>query len=401
MHVAVFLQHYHTPDCATAARPHALVAALAARHDVTLVTTDAWRARRLARTTPWVPPGVRLVELRVPYANRMTARQRLASFARYAAGSFARGVRLPARPDVVVASSTPLTTAVVGALVARRYGVPWVFEVRDLWPAFPIQMGAVPGRVLPRLLVAAEHALYRDAARIVALSPDMAAHVQAVPGAAPVTTNVYGADLARLDAVTGADVAALRRAYDLGTEGRLVLYAGSFGRANAIPTLLGAARRLAHRPDARFVFAGDGFHRPDVARAAAAQPNVRLLPPLPMPQALALFRAADLSLASFLDRPVLAANAPGKFFDSLAAGTPVVVTNDGWTRAFVERHGCGWYVPPECPAALAARVAACLDDPAALAAAGRRAAATAAARFDRRRLVARLVRTVETTTARA
>jgi glycosyltransferase involved in cell wall biosynthesis len=195
--------------------------------------------------------------------------------------------------------------------------------------------------------------------------------------------------------VTDADVAALRRAHGLDDGRRLVLYAGSLGRANAIPTLLAAARRLADRLDARFVFAGGGFHRPDVARAAAAQPNVCLLPPLPMPQALALFRAADLSLVSFLDRPVLAANAPGKFFDSLAAGTPVVVTNDGWTRAFVARHGCGWFVPPERPAALAARVAACLDAPDALAAAGRRATAVARARFDRRRLLARLVETIE------
>jgi glycosyltransferase involved in cell wall biosynthesis len=394
VHILTLFQHYHTPDCPTAARPYALVKALAARHRVTLVASDAWKPRRLARRYPWTPPDVEARWVRAPYANAMEPGRRLASFATFAAKALAEALRAE-RPDVILGSSTPLTVPGLAALAARWHRVPWVFEVQDLWPAFPIQMGAVPTPVLRRALVAAEHALYRDAARVVAVSPDMARHVEAVAGAAPVTMNPYGADLAAHGRVTEADLEALRRRFGLPVARRVVAYVGSFGRANALPTMLEAARRLARRSDACVVFAGDGFHREAVAEAASQLPHVHHLPPLPMPEALALFRLADLSLVSFLDRPVLATNAPSKLYDSLAAGTPVVVTNPGWTRAFVAAHGCGWFVPPEDAAALAARVAALLDAPEMLAEAGRRGAAAARTHFDRRRHMAALVATIE------
>ena len=98
---------------------------------------------------------------------------------------------------------------------------------------------------------------------------------------------------------------------------------------------------------------------------------------------LCWFKLADVSLVSFLDRPVLAANSPAKFFDSLGAGTPVLVTNPGWTKRFVEAYRCGWYTPAEDPAALAQRLEAVLDAPQALADAGRRGAAIARQQFDR------------------
>ena len=111
--------------------------------------------------------------------------------------------------------------------------------------------------------------------------------------------------------------------------------------------------------------------------------------------ALALFERADLSLVPFLDRPVLAANAPSKFFDSLAAGTPVVVTNPGWTRRFVERHGCGWFVPPEAPGALADRTRAVLAAPDARARAAQNAREAARRHFNRTRMLDRYTALLE------
>ena len=376
MHVAVFLQHYHTPDCPTAARPYTLVRRLAAEHDVTLVTTNAWKKRRLTHEFDWVPPGVRLHALRVPYENAMPARRRLRVFLKYAVGAVGRGLRMP-RPDVIYGSSTPLTAAAAAALVAAGRRVPWVFEVRDLWPDFPIQMGAVPNLWARRALYGLERRLYRSAAHVVAHSPDIAAHVRRFrPGG--VSSVEYGTDFDLL--ARAAPPAALPRT---ARPPFTVLYAGSFGRANDLPTLLAAARQLKDREDVRFVLTGSGHYEPAVRRAAAQQPNLCLLPPQPYRQALGLFRAADVSVVPFLGLPVLASNAPSKLFDSLAAGTPAVVTNPGWTKTLVEAHGCGWYVPAEQPAALAHQIAALAAGPAACAAAGRRGAALAQQRFDR------------------
>lgn len=247
-----------------------------------------------------------------------------------------------------------------GMALARLHSVPWVFEVHDLWPDFPVQMGAVSSAGVQRALYALERRLYRSAAHVVALSPDMATHVRRYVAAERVSMNPYGTDLALLR--RAAPAPACRP--DVARPGQhLVLYAGALGRANAIPTLLDAARRLRHRPDIAWVFVGDGYHRNTVAAAAREMPNIQLLPPQPYPHTLALFQQATLSITSFIDRPVLRTNAPSKFMDSLAAGTPVVVTNPGWTKQLVMSGGCGWYVPPEDAGALARQVVAALDAP--------------------------------------
>ncbi len=379
MHIAVFLQYYHTPDCPTAARPYALVKRLAQEHEVTLLTTHAWEENRLAHRYSWVPDGVRLVRFDVPYNNEMGPFDRLCTFAHYALRSIGYALRMP-RPDLILGSSTPLTTAVAAGVVATVRRIPWIFEVRDLWPDFPIQMGVVRSTVLQRLLYALERCLYRSAAHVVALSPDMERHVRTVAPSSNVSTMVYGTDRRLLR--NRPDPNQLRRRLSLDRP-HVVLYAGTLGRANAIPTLLDAARRLADRDDVLIGFAGTGYHEDTVRRAAHRHEHIRLLDPLPYPEALSLFSVADVSLVSFRDRPVLAANSPGKFYDSLAVGTPVVVTNPGWTQRFVDRHQCGWSVPPESPIALANQLRALLDAPDRLATAGRRGRTVARQKFDR------------------
>jgi len=362
MHVAIFFQYYHTPDCPTAARPYALVERLARDHEVTVVTTRTWRDKRLTNRFPWVPPGVHLVEFDVPYQNAMTVPHRMRAFVEYAARALSCGLRLPS-PDLIIGSSTPLTTAMVSAAVASFHSVPWIFEVRDLWPAFPVQMDAfsrIPA--LPALLRQVERGLYRDAAHVVTVSPDMTKHVRTVAPDADVATLPYGSDLQLVDAVSNDQRASLRSRFSL-DDRFLVLYAGTFGRANAIPTLLKTAKEFASRSDVLFAFAGHGYHASTVQQAAHQFDHIRHLPPLPYPEALTLFSLADCSLVSFLDRPVLASNSPSKFYDSLATGTPVIVTNPGWTKRFVEANDCGWYVPPESPPLLAEHLQSLLRAP--------------------------------------
>lgn len=385
MHLLYVYQYYNTPDNAATARHYHYLRHLARRHRVTLITSRTYYESRLTDRFPWVPDGVTVHMLDVPYANRMNARARLRAYAGFAAGAVHAGLRGP-RPDLVFGTSTPLTAAWAARQIARLRRVPWVFEVRDLWPDFPVQMGALPGP-MARLLYRMEHRLYHSAAHVLTLSPDMEAHVRqaGVPGER-VTTLVHGTDRALLDAAP--DPAALREAHGL-TEAFVVLYAGTLGRANAIPTLLDTARALAHRPRLRLVIAGDGYHRDEVLAAARELSNLTLLPPQPLHRMLGWFRLADVSVVSFLDRPVLATNSPAKFFDSLSAGTPVVVTSPGWTKAFVERHGCGWAVPPEDAPALATCLERLLDDPARVAEAGRRGAVVAREQFDRDRLAER------------
>lgn len=389
MHILFFYQYYHNADCAATGRHHTLIEHLARRHRVTLLTTNTWYERRITTDFAWVPDDVTLHMFDVPYTNAMGPLRRLSAFVQYAIRSIAAGLRTdPA--DVIFGSSTPLTAAWAAASVARLRHTPWVFEVRDLWPDFPIQMGALPFGWLQRGAYALEHWLYRTAGHVVTVSPDMTEHVRAtgVPSG-NVTTLLQGTDFELIERGNGPDASTLRERFDL-NDRHLVLYAGTFGRANDIPTLLAAARHLRHRRDLVFLFVGDGYHAPTLRAAAAEQDNVVVIPPQPRHRIFAWFRVASVTLVPFIDLPVLATNAPAKFFDSLAAGTPVIVTNPGWTRAWVEEHGCGWYTPPSNPEALAAQIERIFERPDALIDAGRRGAAAAREPFDRREVARRL-----------
>lgn len=396
MHVAVFSQYHTNPDCPATSRHYALLAHIAQTHRVTLLTTPAWRGQRLTQEFPWVPAGVEIREAKVPYDNQMGPARRALAFAQYAAWAVREGLRI-SLPDVVWGISTPLTAAWAAARVARWRRVPWVFEVQDLWPAFPVAMGAVPTVLARQQLFALEKRLYHSAQHILPLSPDMARYVTDLDlPAEKVTTVLNGTDLDLATRATPAAVAALRRAQ--GLEGKkVVLYAGTFGRANDIPTLVAAAEiQVAADADAVWLFLGHGYYVPLVAAAAARWPGrIRLVGGQPRHAVFAWFGLANVAVVSFMALPVLDANSPAKLFDALAVGTPVVVTNRGWTKTLVEKHGCGWYSPAGDAPQLAAHLHSLLAQLALLAAAGQRGRALAAKEFDRQQLAAVVQRVLE------
>ncbi|RSK30099.1 glycosyltransferase family 4 protein [Hymenobacter metallilatus] len=395
MHIAVFSQYHTNPDCPATSRHYSLLAQMARVHRVTLITTTTWEAQRLTREFPWLPEGVEMRTAAVPYDNRMGVLRRGVSFGRYAAYALREGLRI-AKPDVIWGISTPLTAAWAAAQVARWRRVPWVFEVQDLWPAFPIAMGAVPSRLAQRGLFALEKSLYQSARHILPLSPDMTAYVRdlGIP-AEKITTVLNGTDLDLAAAATDEAVAALRRTWQL--EGhQVILYAGTFGRANNIPLLLEAAIQLAPQcPRAVWLFMGHGFHAPDLAAAAARYPFIRVVPPQPRHAVFTWFRLAEVSVAPFLGLPVLDANSPAKFYDSLAVGTPVIVTNPGWTKRFVEQYRCGWYSPADNATALAELLAQLCSASEQLSLAGMHGRQIAQREFDRQQIGQVMLRILE------
>lgn len=386
MHIAVFSQYHTSPDCPATSRHYTLLAHLARSHRVSLITTRTWEAQALTQQFAWLPEGVEMRAAAVPYHNKMGVGRRALAFAQYAAYAVREGLRLD-KPDVIWGISTPLTAAWAAAQVARWRKVPWVFEVQDLWPSFPIAMGAVPNQIAQKQLFALEKRLYTSAAHIVPLSPDMATYIaQLGVSTENITTVLNGTDFDLAAAATAEAVATLRQ--DQGFVGRrIILYAGTFGRANDIPTLVAAAEKMAPtHPNVLWVFMGHGFHESLIQAAAARCASIRLVPPQPRHAVFTWFRAAEISVISFLNLPVLDANSPAKFYDSLAVGTPVVVTNNGWTRRWVEQYGCGWYSPAGDPDALASCMSTSLADPAKLKQAGVNGQVTAHAHFDRQAL---------------
>lgn len=373
MRILYFHQYFATRDSATGTRSFELAKRFAARgHTVTIVSSAALLPRDqglgAVRFRPFVRDrieGIDLVLLNVPYSNYFSYAMRLAAFGLFTAGASVAGPLLP-RPDVVFASSTPLTIGIPGLLTARLRRVPFVFELRDLWPEVPIAIGALRSRPLIAAARRLETLLYDGAARIVVLSEASrdALLERGVPAAKLVfVPNACDLDLFRPDNVDGE----FRARHGL-TGKFLALYSGAMGRANGIDQLVAAAvaLRAAGRDDVAIVAVGDGGRRPYLEQSARrlGLDNLHVLGPLPKQTLAGVVGAADVTLTLFAPDPIFETNSPNKFFDSLAAGRPVIVNLDGWLRRVVAEAHAGLYVPAGDGDALAAALAALADEPA-------------------------------------
>ena len=327
--------------------------------------------------------GIDVVGVPGAYSDYMSAtassdRDRMLAFGRFAAAATAAALRGP-RPDVIYATSPPLTIAVPALAAAARWRAPLVFEVRDLWPEAPIQMGALANPRLQRQARALERQAYQRARCVIALSPGIRDGVIAtgVPaGKVVLVPNASDLDLFRPAPPP---------------ERFLVSYFGTMGEANDLSAVIEAARLL---PDVPFVLMGDGKRRAELQRSAPA--NVEFPGPAAGKEEVAALAArSSACLTFFKDVPVLATNSPNKLFDTFAAGRPAIVNMDGWMREVVEYHDAGIYVPAGDAAGLAEKLAWLRAHPEAVERMGRNGRALAERDFDRDLLAGRALGVLE------
>jgi glycosyltransferase involved in cell wall biosynthesis len=364
-------------------------------HQVDVITTERAPARRRLAWRRTNDDGIDVHWFPVPYSNDMGYGRRIWAFAEFAAAASARAASL--RADVVLATSTPLTVALPGVFAARLRRVPFVFEVRDLWPEIPIDMGALRNPVSRRLAGALAWFAYRNAAEVVALSPGMAAGVTA---RAPGTRTTVVPNASDLDLFGSASGAAFRASQEWLGDRPLVLYAGTLGVANDVRYLVRLAARVRDLdPDVRFLIVGDGKEW-EVTRELAAHLGVldttlRMWKQVPKERVPAILSAATIAASVFLPLRSLEDNSANKFFDALAAGKPVAVNYGGWQRDLLAVTGAGLALDRDDMHLAAKTLAAHLRDPDWLRPAGQAARHLAETEFARDLLFARFEAVLE------
>jgi glycosyltransferase involved in cell wall biosynthesis len=401
--VLYFDPKFLTPRHAAPTRAYSIARRLVERgHEVTMVARDPrWLA---VGETP--PPGllgrrervdgIDVVWLRIPYEQRFSKGKRLLSYGAYSFAASAASLRL-GRPDLVYASSTPLTSGVPGAFASRLRGVPFVFELQDLWPAVPAALGFLSPGLELALAERVERGLYRRADRLVVCSEAVVSVLarRGIPREKIVLVpNFSDTDLFRPD--KGDDGFRTRH----GLDGKFVaVYAGTLGASNGIYQLADAAAALkqARNEEVRIVVVGEGTERAALERRVRDESldNVLVLPPVPREDVPGLVGASDVTLTVFAPNPALELNSPNKFFDSLAAGKPVVVNVDGWLRKLVEENAAGVYAPGGDAEALARALSTLAPQRERLREMGENARALAVREFARDLLTDRLAATLE------
>jgi glycosyltransferase involved in cell wall biosynthesis len=273
-----------------------------------------------------------------------------------------------ARPDVVIATSPPLTAAIPGFVAARcRFRpVPWVFEMRDLWPESAITTGVI-GRtsVLARLLFALERWACRRASMVNVLTPAFAEDVKA-RGLVTDEKLCFVPNGADVDAFARTSPAAdVRRELGWGTR-FVALYAGAHGRANALHQLVDAAEQLRERRDILIVSVGDGPERAALEADARARglDNVSFIGSVAKERMPAVIAAADAGLAVLQNNPTFRTVYPNKVFDYMACGKPTVLAIDGVARQLAcDQANAAVFAEPENGAAIAAAIRQLADAP--------------------------------------
>jgi glycosyltransferase involved in cell wall biosynthesis len=388
--VLYFHQHFSTPHGAAGTRSYEMARRLLHHgHEVTMVC-GSYGVGATGLDGPFLGgrrsgsvDGIRVIEFALSYSNADGALKRSWTFAKFAMASIR--LALTEKYDLIFATTTPLTAGIPG-IVARWFRrKPFVFEVRDLWPELPREMGVITNPVVLSLMSALEWVSYRSAHRCIALSPGIVEGITRrgvrrelvvlVPNGSDL--GIFSAPGVQPDRPEGIDESDL-----------MAVFTGTHGVANGLDAVLDAARVLKSRgrQDIRLVLVGDGKLKPRLMERVAREglEAVTFHPPIDKFRLAGLLKAADLGIQCLANVPAFYfGTSPNKFFDYIGAGLPVLNNYPGWLAEMITEHQCGFAVPPENPAAFADALERAADDRPALRRMGENAAGLAKQLFDR------------------
>lgn len=304
--------------------------------------------------------------------------------------------------DVVVGTSPQLFTVCAAYVVSRLKWIPYVFELRDLWPESIRAVGAIGNSRLLDALERLELFLYRKAARIISVTHSFKRNLIS-----------RGVDANKIAVVTnGVDVSRFRPqprdevlAAQLGLQGKFIAgYIGTHGLAHGLETLLEAARRLQANPmggDVRFLMLGDGANKAKLVEKARAMglDNVVFIDSVPKEQVVRYWSLLDVSLIHLKKTDLFTTVIPSKLFECMGMGIPVLHGVVGESAEIIEKEECGQVFEPENVDELCAGILILKQQPA-LREKFRSNGLAAAGRYDRSELALKMLKEIELTVER-
>lgn len=405
MKVLYFHQHFSTPKGSVGTRSYEMARHLLTRgHQVTMVC-GSYGGGETGLAMPFAQgsrrgrvDGIEVIEFDLAYSNHDGIVKRARTFLRFAC----RSVRLALteRYDLLFATTTPLTAGIPGIFARWLRGKPFVFEVRDLWPELPRAMGAIRNPLVLGALSFLECASYRSAHRLIGLSPGIVdgisrrgvqqSRITLIPNGCDLDIFCAKANPWRPSSIPASDL--------------LAVFAGTHGMANGLDVALDAAVELKRRgrTDIKLLLIGQGKLKAGLQARALREKldNVVFHDPVNKTTLAGLMAATDIGMQILANVPAFYyGTSPNKFFDYIAAGLPVLNNYPGWLADLIQKHQCGFAVPPDNASAFADALEQAADNRAALQAMGQRARTLAINEFDRRLLADQWVDWLEGTLA--
>ena len=359
MNILYLHQHFSTPKGSAGIRSYGMAQRLIHHgHNVTMVcgtygggetglTSDFVYGKREG-----IVDGIRIIEFDLAYSNSDGFIKRSITFFRFALKSIS--LAFTEKYDVLFATTTPLTAGIPGIFARWLRGKPFVFEVRDLWPELPKEMGVINNPFILSLMSFLEWASYRSAHRCIGLSPGIVngikkrgvaeSQIAMVPNGCDLSIFSQPSELWRPKGVKKTDL--------------MAIFTGTHGMANGLDAILNTAVELQKRgrKDIKLVLIGQGKLKPDLERRAKELKlyNVVFHPPVSKQKLSGLMASADVGMQVLANIPAFYyGTSPNKFFDYISAGLPVINNYPGWLAEMIEKTQCGIAVPPDDPIAFA------------------------------------------------
>ena len=400
MHVLYLHQYFATRKGMTGTRSYEFARHLVGKgHRVTMITSgrfnDEFPVPEGMKYVKVETEGFCVVSIAAAYndpqiGSGMSSWRRMINFYSFANLAARVGRKLD-KPDVVYATHTPLTIGLPGIALGRYFNIPFVFEVRDLWPEALINVGALKnplgiwwlGRMAKKIYSAANH--------IVALSPGMKEGIiRAGVPAEQVTVIPNGSDLGLFR--PDLDGTAWRKKLGLGDR-FAAIYFGAMGLANGLEYVIEAANILAERGKDNIVIVlhGDGGKRPELEKMVRDYKltNVIFNDLVPDKSEVARLVASFQVCLTIYRSAKENTWSPNKMFDAFSSGKPVLVNVGGWLGDMVEDNNCGKSLDPHRPDALAGALEELAADAKLCREMGSNARALAEREFDRSNLADR------------
>ncbi len=394
MKIVYFYQYFTTPKGTYGTRVYEFTKRwVEAGHDVTVVTSvyvkSDIRASKFIEDQEY--DGIKLKVINVGVDNRQSKFQRMWSFVKYMLISCWYALILPA--DVVIASSGPLTTGLPGLVAHYLRGRKFVFEVRDLWPEVAVDLNVIKNKILIKLSYWFEKRCYKAACHIIALSPGMKDDITQRYGFTHITSVTNSANIQLFSTpVEQPDLHGL-------TPKKYAIYTGNIGMVNNSGWLFRAAKLLKDRgrTDIKIVLVGEGQSRKNLEKRKKeiGLNNFIMLGSVPKKELVALVQNALVSLVPLKGNKILDTSSPNKFFESLAAGVPVIQNTGGWMKHFLDEYGLGYTLNPDDETELSDLLMEIIDKPEMLAAMGEKAKTIAAEQFDKNKLADKMLKAIK------
>lgn len=397
MKILYIHQYFVTPQEPGATRSYWISKELVKRgHHVTVITGNSESKHEPGR---FDRDGIDVIYVKNLYNNSQTKIQKAWSFIKFIFQSIVVAAK-EKDVDLVYATSTPLTIGAVALALRAIKGWRYVFEVRDLWPEFPIQVGAVTNPILIWLLRKFEKRIYKRSEHVVALSPGMQEGV--IMAGTPVEKTSMIPNMSKPDIFYPHEVNMdIVKQFGIDLTKFNVIHFGMLAVANGLDYIIKAAIELKKRGDSsiQFLFMGEGAMQPKLEEMVKENGlnNVRFLGNYKVGVVAEVTNCCNASITSFKNLPILATNSPNKLFDSLSAGKPIIVNSPGWTKDMVEKDNCGFFVDPEKPEILADKLLEVKNNKTLLEEWGKNARRLSVEVYDKAKLSAQVADVLETT----